>query len=364
MTRKITQKHRIILSLLSFIVVIFVFWWIGYSQQETYLQQLKPLGNTSKKLVINDDIYREPLNLNDHKIYTTPNTDLIKKIVKQIDGAKKQVLIEVYILSEKEIKAALKRAKAREIRVEVILENELYGSDILSNNSRRELMWSGVEVIAPDHEQFTFTHSKFMIIDDNYIVSSWNFAYSSFKDNKEFLIFWSNKEVHNYLERLFESDKQHKRFEETLPWVFISPINARSTIENAIENAKSSVILTMQSLADESIIKLLESKAQSGIKISVCLGDTKKVSWNDAVAARLMQSGIQVSAPKKPYIHTKSLLIDENNWYIGSINYTTNSIDRNRELWLHLKLDESASKLHMQDYNRICSTPYVPVWKN
>ena len=275
-------------------------WWIGYSHQESYIQELKPLGNTPKESVINDDTQREPLNLSDHKIYTTPNIDLIKKIVGKIDEAKTQVLIEVYILSEKEIKAALKRAKARWIRVEVILENELYGSDVLSNNSRRELMWSGVEVIAPDHEQFTFTHSKFMIIDDNYIVSSWNFAYSSFKDNKEFLIFWRNKEVHSYLERLFESDKKHKIFNETISWIFISPVNARSTIEDAIESAQSSIVLTMQSLSDESIIKLLESKAQSGIEVSLCLGDTKKVSWNDPVAAKLIKSGVRVSAPKKP----------------------------------------------------------------
>jgi cardiolipin synthase len=363
MTRRLSQKHRIILSLLSFIAIIFVGWWIGYSHQESYLQELKPLGERAWEASNKKNSIEAPLSLSDHTIYTTPNTDLIKKIAEQIDEAKTQVLVEVYILSEKEIKAALKRAKARWIRVEVILENELYGSDVLSTNSRRELMWSGVEVIAPDHEQFTFTHSKFMIIDDNYIVSSWNFAYSSFKDNKEFVIFWRNKEVHSYLERLFENDKKHKIFNETISWIFISPVNARSTIEDAIESAQSSIVLTMQSLADESIVKLLESKAQSGIEVSICLGDTKKVSWNDPVAARLIKSGVKVSAPKKPYIHTKSLLIDGYNWYIGSINYTTNSIDRNREVWLYLKLDESASRVHMQDYKRICSTPYTPVWK-
>ncbi|MCA9378449.1 hypothetical protein KC711_06245 [Candidatus Peregrinibacteria bacterium] len=63
--------------------------------------------------MINNDTNREPLNLSDHTIYTTPNTELIQKIVEQIDQAKTRVLVEVYILSEKEIKTALKRAKAR-----------------------------------------------------------------------------------------------------------------------------------------------------------------------------------------------------------------------------------------------------------
>ena len=84
-------------------------WWIGYSHQESYIQELKPLGNTPKESVINDDTNREPLNLSDHTIYTTPNIDLIKKIVGKIDEAKTQALVEVYILSEKEIKAALKQ---------------------------------------------------------------------------------------------------------------------------------------------------------------------------------------------------------------------------------------------------------------
>ena len=363
MTKKLSQKNHIILSIVAFMVVICISGWIWYSHQDEYIQELKPLNEIQGAIKNQNTPLTQPLNLSDHAIYTTPNTDLIKKIVERIDNAKMQVLVEVYILSEKEIKSALKRAKARGVRVEVILENELYGSDVLSNNSRRELMWSGIEVIAPDHEQFTFTHSKFMIIDDAYIVSSWNFAYSSFKDNKEFLIFWKNAEVHDYLIRLFESDKKHKIFRETIPGVFFSPVNARSTIEHAIESAQTSIVLTMQSLADESVIKLLESKAKSWVDISLCLGDTKKVEWNDRVAARLIKSGVKVSAPKKPYIHTKSLLIDTHDWYIGSINYTTNSIDRNRELWLHIKLDTNASRIHREDYMRICSLPYTPIWK-
>jgi phosphatidylserine/phosphatidylglycerophosphate/cardiolipin synthase-like enzyme len=42
----------------------------------------------------------------------------------------------------------------------------------------------------------------------------------------------------------------------------------------------------------------------------------------------------------KPEIHAKSILIDEKYLYIWSVNFSSYSMDQNREIWLILKNED------------------------
>ena len=39
---------------------------------------------------------------------------------------------------------------------------------------------------------------------------------------------------------------------------------------------------------------------------------------------------------KKPYLHTKMILIDDEILLLGSMNLSANSLDNNREIWILL----------------------------
>ena len=39
---------------------------------------------------------------------------------------------------------------------------------------------------------------------------------------------------------------------------------------------------------------------------------------------------------KKPYVHTKMILIDQKILLLGSMNLSANSLDNNREIWILL----------------------------
>ncbi len=45
-----------------------------------------------------------------------------------------------------------------------------------------------------------------------------------------------------------------------------------------------------------------------------------------------MSLWIDIKFPKKPYIHAKAFLVDNKILFIWSINFTSNSIDNNREV--------------------------------
>lgn len=59
----------------------------------------------------------------------------------------------------------------------------------------------------------------------------------------------------------------------------------------------------------------------------------------------LRSKGIDVRTSAKPVIHTKSALVDESFVYIGSENFTTNSLDENREIGLLAKSSADFTKM-------------------
>ena len=88
----------------------------------------------------------------------------------------------------------------------------------------------------------------------------------------------------------------------------------------------------MESMDDPTVIQLLKQKAASGTTVRVLLANTKKVPENKPVIAELQKAGIIVFTPKKPYIHAKIIVVDQMYLYVGSMNMTTNSMDKNREV--------------------------------
>lgn len=112
----------------------------------------------------------------------------------------------------------------------------------------------------------------------------------------------------------------------------------------------------MQTASDDRIGDLLEDKARQGIEMQICLGDLKKVESNETIVKRLAKyPHVKLYAPKKPYIHTKSLIIDEKDWYVGSINFTTNSFDNNREIGLHFSLKQDEFLKQKKDFLDTCT---------
>ena len=69
------------------------------------------------------------------EIISTPDINFLDEIVQRIDASKKQVLIEVYLLTEKRIPQALKRAHKRWIDVRIILEKNPYKAFNINNKN-------------------------------------------------------------------------------------------------------------------------------------------------------------------------------------------------------------------------------------
>jgi len=90
----------------------------------------------------------------------------------------------------------------------------------------------------------------------------------------------------------------------------------------------------MPSLTDDKIILEFQKECSAGKEIYILLDDSSEnvqkgntVSKNGCPKIRMM---------KKPALHGKALIIDEKEAFIGSFNFTKNSLENNREMGIFL----------------------------
>ena len=153
----------------------------------------------------------------------------------------------------------------------------------------------------------------------------------------------------NFLANLFEHDAEHMSMFEPENSLVVSPLNARNTIRSLINGAKKSITLMSESLSDAQVVDLLVAAKSRGLSISVCLPDDRPL-WA-VQKTQLQKAWARLLISRKPHVHAKTLLVDNQKLLVGSINFTDNSIDRNREVSIII-----SGNTIIQRYNKIIAS--------
>ena len=140
--------------------------------------------------------------------------------------------------------------------------------------------------------------------------------------------FWSQDSgVLSSLTTIFDKDRKGEKIQLTdiHPNLVICNINCRTVIEKILSDAKESIIIQTQYIADPAIMKILQSK--NALDRRFIVADT-----SESDAAMKVFSHTILKRLKKPYNHTKMILIDHKLLLLGSMNLSANSLDKNREI--------------------------------
>lgn len=301
--------------------------------------------NTQIQKEISDFSFEKIESLSGLTLRETPDLKLLDDITQKIDSAQKRVYIEVYIFTEKRIKKALINAQKRGVDVKVLLEKNVYLAGNLNTQTFKDLQKNGIEVAYSNPKNYALNHSKMMIIDDSIMISTGNYSYSSFKYNREFFLFLENQKLFETFLAIFEADFAGIKKNISQNNLVLSPFSSRPKIEYLLKNATKSIQIYAHNFSDESITNILKDKKKNSVSVEMIFPDLKKVASNENELKDLQENNISIKILDKPEIHAKMILIDGKYLYIGSVNFSPSSMDKNREIWLLIKNPDVIAKI-------------------
>lgn len=148
------------------------------------------------------------------EVYFSPRGGCQAAIIREIENAEKQVLVQAYSFTNADIAKALLEAKKRGVEVEVILDK----SQETAKYSRATFFHNmGISLLIDD--KHTIAHNKIMIIDGNIVITgSYNFSESAEERNAENLLILKGFEgvTKKYLGN-YEVHRIHSRSYQRLP---------------------------------------------------------------------------------------------------------------------------------------------------
>ena len=125
------------------------------------------------------------------QVYFSPNGGCTEAIIKEIDNAKSEILVQAYSFTSTSIAKSLLEAHKRNVKVEVILDksqkSQNYSSATFLANSKIPTFIDSNHAIA---------HNKVMIIDENTVITgSFNFTKAAESKNAENLLIIKSDEI-------------------------------------------------------------------------------------------------------------------------------------------------------------------------
>lgn len=122
------------------------------------------------------------------EIVASPEGGVGTRLESAIRAAQKRVWVTVYILSDKGVIKALSDAAVRGVDVRLVLEGNVVGQPTINRKPAAALAKLGVKIAWSDPTRFTYTHAKYLLVDDVWWIGTGNFSHSTFTGNREFFV--------------------------------------------------------------------------------------------------------------------------------------------------------------------------------
>ncbi len=203
---------------------------------------------------------------------------------------------------------------------------------------------------------FHYTHEKAIIVDGaSLLVLTANLTKSglggsSYAENREYGVIDTAASDVREAAAIFTADWQRTTPTLDDPNLVVSPVNARAMLMAFIASAHSTLIIEDEEMYDPATEDALIAAARRGVQVEVAL-PAPNGSASGSDAARLAQGGVHVRYVSAVYMHAKMMLADGGLGFVGSENFSANSLDDNRELGILIS-DTTALAILQQTFNQ------------
>jgi phosphatidylserine/phosphatidylglycerophosphate/cardiolipin synthase-like enzyme len=259
--------------------------------------------------------------------------DGIKELLSALKKARTSIEIVIFRFDRAEIEQALKNAVKRGVSVSALIAYANRGGEKHLRKLEMRLLDAGVNVSRTPDILVRY-HNKMMIVDERVLyVLSFNFTHLDIDHSRAFGIVTKKPKLVREARKLFEADSQRKIYQAGLATFIVSPVNARKELAAFIGKAEKELLIYDPNIADAEMAKAIVKRAKAGVKIRVIGGMSRK---NEHIEVRKL-TGLR--------LHTRAIIRDRRDAFVGSQSLRKIELDKRRELGVIVRGTKTLGRL-------------------
>ena len=250
-------------------------------------------------------------------------TDGVGPLLAAIKGAKKSVDIAIFRFDRADVEKALKAAAERGVKVTVLIASANRGGEQRLRRLESRCLAAGI-IVARTADDLTRYHNKYVVIDHRVLyMLSFNFTHLDIDHSRGFGIVSTQALWVGEATRLFKADCTRTKYAPKTETFVVSPQNARSALETFLKRAKTQLLIYDPKISDKDLLRVLNERAKAGVEVKVI----------GSVAGR---TALDVQKLAGRRLHTRTIIRDRKQAFVGSQSLRAEELDSRRELGLIL----------------------------
>ena len=259
-------------------------------------------------------------------------------VYQAVTGAQRSIDLVMYELEDATAVSDLVQAERRGVAVRVILDQAYARSE---NQAAYAALLGGGVAVHWSSTQVDITHQKTLIVDAREaLIMTGNLTSQYYATTRDFVVEDTDPVDVAAIGAVFDADFSGSPVTPSAGDDLVWSPGAEPRLASVIGGATKRLLVENEEMSDPEIIAALEAAAGRGVDVEVCMTDSS--SWSSEFAA-LVHAGVRVVtyAPDASlYIHAKVIVADpgsaDERAFVGSENFSSTSLDRNRELGIVL----------------------------
>jgi cardiolipin synthase len=249
-----------------------------------------------------------------------------------LKSAKKTIEIAIFRFDQGDIETLLKTAVRDGVKVTALVADVNRGGEKKLRDLEKRFLESGITVARTADDLIRY-HDKYFVVDRRVlVVLSFNFTHLDIEHSRGFGIITKNKAMIQEAVQLFEADCARRAYVTGSDNFVVSPANSRKVLRNFLKRAKKQLLIYDPQISDKEMIRLLLERSKAGVDVRI-IG---KVSG---------RSGITGQKLSRMRLHTRTIIRDGHQAFVGSQSLRPAELDSRRELGLMVRDPKIVKKL-------------------
>jgi phosphatidylserine/phosphatidylglycerophosphate/cardiolipin synthase-like enzyme len=250
-----------------------------------------------------------------------------------INSAKTSIDVTMYELRDTTVTGDLVAKEKAGVKVRVILDQK----QTSVNGAAYSALQSGGVAVTYSSSTFTYTHQKTITVDGaESHISTGNLDTKYYSTSRDYGVLDTDANDVKAIETVFAADFAKTSITpgdgDDLVW---SPTDSRSQLDSLINSATKTLDVEQEEFSDPTLVGDVVAAAKRGVTVRVVAED-ESGSYDSELNQVTAAGGTVTTYTSSTgyYIHAKAIIVDGTKIFLGSENFSTNSLTANRELGL------------------------------